>query len=692
MARFPFFICAKRGCMTPTEKSKFLGEMLERFRSCKEHSTTIRQDALEDLQFVAGEQWSEKAKKDRADANRPCLTINKTYGYINRVVNENLQNRPAIKARSVDSATDSITADVISGIIRHILNSGDSRSAFDNAYRYAVVSGFGYFRILTEYCDETTFNQDIKIKQIPNPFSVYYPIHLIREPDYTDAPYCFIREKISKDEFKRRWPKFKDKVDSFGEGGTGDTDWVTEDSVTIAEYFDVTYEDATLYLLPDGKTVNVLPDGVEPVKTRPAPKRKIKWYLLTAFDILDEKDWAGSFIPVIPILGQELNVDGQVSLISLTRYLKEPAQMYNFWASGLTESIQNQPKVPYLVDARSIKQHKAFWDVLNVKNLTHLPYDSYDKDSGKPLPPPQRIGPPEVSVAIVQALTLASQGMKEVSGINDASMGTEGNERTGKAIIARQRMSNISTYHFVNNANRAVRSLGKQLVDLIPKIIDTTRAVRILGEDMTDKVMMVNLLHPDDKGQLYDLSVGKYDVVCDVGPSYDTKNMEAVDMLTTLMQTAPETTLISADILARKLDFPGNAELSERFKRFINIKFPGVVPDDEMGTPEAQLRNQIGQMAQDVEKLLAKSQMDDAQKVQMMDLIKSMDAVIKNKDAEVAAKVETANIRAQAEIAKAQMTFSTEQMKQEHDTKMKAMDMAMSLHSSGPGKAEQQGE
>jgi hypothetical protein len=690
----PFLFVLQRGNMT--DKQKFLGEMLERFHACKEHSDSLRQEALDDLKFINAEQWSEKAATERAEANRPMLTVNKAAGFVDSVVNEGLQNRPSVKVRPVDSLTDNVTAEVISGIIRHILNQGDSRSAIDTAYRYAVSCGFGYFRILTEFCDDNSFNQEIKVKQIQNTFSVYFPIHLITEPDYSDAPYCFIRQKKSKVEFKRRWPKQEKNLAEFEKGGTGDNDWVTEDGVYIAEYFDVEYETATLYLYMDAEgkeqTSEILPEGITAIKERTIQRRKVKWYLVTAFDILEENEWVGSTIPVIPMLGKELNVNGRIYYISLTRYMKEPQKMYNFWLTALTESIQSQPKAPYLVDAKSVEQHKPFWDTANTSTHPFLPFDTYDKETGKQLTPPQRISPPEPSLAIVQALTYAAQGMKETTGIYDAGLGAPGNERTGKAIVARQRQSNTATYHFINSENRAIRSLGKQLVEIIPKIIDTTRAVRILGEDMTDKVMTVNLLHPDENGNLYALDVGKYDVVSDVGPSYDTKNMEAVDMLTMLMQTAPETTIISADILARKMDFHGNTELSERFKRYIAQKYPGIIPDEEMGAPEAQLRSQLQQITLDMEKMLQKSATDDAQKVQMMDMIKSMDAVIKNKDAEVEAKIETANIRAQAEIARAQMQYSTEQMKQEHDTKMKAMDMAMKLHSSGSGNAETQGE
>ena len=415
--------------MDKKEKTKFLETMLNRYHACRDNQTLLRQEALDDLKFKHGEQWSESVKVERENEARPMVTINRAGALINRVVNEMLQNRPSVKVRPVDSLTDPITADVIGGLIRHILNNGDSRTAFDNACDYMVSCGFGYFRIVTDYCENENItaknfdHQEIRIERIENPFSVYFPIHLITKPDYSDAPYCFIRKKISKEEFNRRWPKLSEKYESFLQGGNGDADWITEDGIYIAEYFDVEYTESEIYLLPDGTTSETIPEGITSLKSRTTTKQTVNWYLVSQFDILDENEWIGDTIPIIPMIGQELNVNGRKHLISLMRYLKEPSKMYNFWYTAITEQISNAPKSPWLVAEGQIEDYKdEFWSKANKKNLPYLPYKA-TFENGSLVPPPQRIQPVAIDQTLITALQISSEGLKDASGISDAAMG-----------------------------------------------------------------------------------------------------------------------------------------------------------------------------------------------------------------------------------------------------------------------------
>lgn len=655
--------------MDEAEKDKFLATAMTRYRDIIDHTDQVRAEFVDDIKFKGGMQWPESSAQERQRDQRPMNTINRIDSFLNIVVNQGLQNSPGIKIRPVDEVTDPATADVISGLIRHILNQGDSKSAVDTAYDYAVSGGVGYFRALTDYCDDTSFDQEIKIERIENPCSVYFPIHMMKNLDYSDAPYCFIRQKLSKDEFKEKYPDYVDEFRTFDVQGTGDDRWTDKDSIYIAEYILVENEPETLYLLPsvDGNPPvfsKVCPEGVTPVRQREVNKKSISWYLITQFEILDSRKLPGSIVPVFPILGKESIIDGIKHYISLTRYLKEPQKMLNFWYSAFTETIANSPKAPYLVEEQQIAGHLKFWENAN-KTLPYLPYKATDIN-GSPVPPPQRINPPEVGTSILTGIQYASSFMQDISGLHDASMGAVSNERSGSAIKARVSQGALATYHFVNSFERAMRSLGQYLVEIIPTVYDTPRVLRIVGEDMTDRVVTINQFHKDieNNDRIYDLTVGKYAVIVTTGANYDTRRQETQDMLGMLMQTAPQLSMVLIDIFAQVSDIPGADKIVQRMKKFLNMTYPGLIDQNEMGTPEEQLKSQIQQMTQDIQKLIQQSQADQQVKQQLGQMLEQANKALEDKQGEISARLQVMHMKSQTEAYKAQLDLAKEQLKQ----------------------------
>ena len=309
---------------------KILAIAKERFSQCLNSTDIIRAEALEDVMFVNNKQWLESLLKDRADDRRPALTINKLPAFISQVTNDMRQNRPAIKIRATDNQYKE-TADVIDGLVRSIIHNGDSKTAIDTAAYYQVVCGFGYIRVITRYVDDDSFDQEICLKRIDNPFAVYFPVHLCQELDFSDAPYCFIRSKMSKEEFKEKYPN--STTSSYDKQGAGDPNWMGEDYIYVAEYFEVEKSMEKLYLLSDGTTTDKKPDkksGLTVEKERDVEERKVTWRLMSEFDVLDEKEWPSKYLPIVPALGQEINENGKKSFVSLTRNSKDPQRMYNF--------------------------------------------------------------------------------------------------------------------------------------------------------------------------------------------------------------------------------------------------------------------------------------------------------------------------------------------------------------------------
>lgn len=660
----------------PGSDERILSVGIERFKQTQDATSKQRAEALEDVLFINGQQWLESITKDRADDRRPALTVNKLPQFVNQVVNDMRKNRPAIKIRpTADQYKDN--ADVVDGLVRSIMLNGDSKTAIDTASFYQVINGFGYVRILTDYCDDKSFDQIIKLSRIENPFAVYFPVHLIQNLDYSDAPYCFIRSKMSKEDFYRRYPNFE--TSNYEEQGTGDPNWIGKDYIYVAEYFDVEYSNEKLYLLKNGTTTTKKPEDEKKIdKERDIETKKIKWYLMTQYDILDKKEWPSKYIPIVPVLGQEINENGIKAYISLVRFAKDPQRMYNYLYSTYAEAVALAPRAQWLVAEGQYEDFKTVWQTSNQKNHALLPYKPTSL-MGQPVPPPQRINPPDAGSSVIMGIQMATQNLKEVTGIYDASLGAPGQEQSGRAIIARQKEGDNSNYHFSANLSIAMHHVGKILVDMIPVIYDAARTIRIIGEDMTDEVIAINQeqqsegdYRQGESSDLYDLSVGEYEVMIDVGPNYETKRTETAQNLINVITALPNVGQVVSDILMRQLDFPMSSEAADRLKRVIQQTMPGVIVDNNQADGKMSVSD-IQSMVQDIQKLQAMHSQSMQENIQLAQIVNQLKAQLKDKSHQVDTHLQETIIKAQAELEKSKNN-------NEHDVIMTSLNHGIDLH------------
>lgn len=595
------------------ENDKVIKLALQRFNQARDAESKIRKDALDDLKFRAGEQWPDNIVTGRTLEQRPCLTINRIPQFVRQITNDARMNRPAIRVNPVDDTTED-EADIFEGLIRHIEVSSNADVAYDTAIDYQATGGFGYFRVITDYCDENSFEQEIKIKAVKDPFMIYFD-PFSREPDGSDANYCFIVEDMQKEEFKKQYPKAKSSSEALTSIGDSGAEWITDETIRVAEYFSVEEEEARIHLLEDGSTVdadkydeqaqsdmafiNPMPSII---KTRSTTRRKVMWRKITSAEVLEEREWAGKYIPVIPVLGEELIVDGERKLIGVVRYSKDSQRMYNYWSTAQTEAIALAPKAPWLIAEGQVEGYEKLWANANRENKAFLPYKPTTID-GIVVPPPQRIMVEPPVQAMVQAIQQAGEDMKATTGIYDAALGARSNETSGVAINARKQEGDVANYHLIDNLMRSIRHLGVILVDLVPKIYDSARVVRILHEDGTQKLVKINQIFQDEDGKQkeYNLALGKYDVTVDTGPSYTTKRQEAAAMMQQIIQAYPNIMQIAGDIMFRNYDMPGAEELADRMK----IMLPPQILQAEEGNKQLppQVMAQMQQAQQMIDQL-----------------------------------------------------------------------------------------
>jgi hypothetical protein len=560
-------------------------------------------------------------------------------------------NRPGIKVIPADDKADVDMADVFNGVIRHIEYISDADVAYDTACENQVSYGEGYIRLLTEYCDEDTFDQDIKIGRIRNSFSVYMD-PLIQDPTGADAKWCFVTEDLPKAEYERLYPDAApiSTLMSLGVGDQSIAQWIGENTIRIAEYFYIEYEKQTLNLYPGNQTAfSGTPEDKtlrmmfgKPIRTREADRKKVKWCKINGYDILEEREWAGAYIPVVRVVGNEFEVDGQMYVSGLVRNAKDAQRMYNYWVSQEAEMLALAPKAPFIGYGGQFEGYEQQWKTANTNNWPYLEVNPDVTDGqGAVLPLPQRAQPPMASSGLLQAKAGAAEDIKSATGQYNASLGMTSNERSGKAILARQREGDIGTYHYVDNLARAIRHIGRQLVDLIPKIYDTERIARIIGEDGEPDTVKMNPMQDepvkrivDQEGvlieKIYNPAVGKYDVRVITGPGYATKRQEALESMAQLLQGNPQLWQVAGDLFVKNMDWPGAQDLAKRFKKTIDPKVLADEDDPALAAANQQMEAMAAEMENMFQMLQNVNQSMEAREMQ----IKQFEADIKAYQAE----------------------------------------------------------
>lgn len=582
-----------------------IGDAIKFLRLVGEADSQNRAEALGDLKFAGGDQWPVEIQNSRNLESRPCLTINKIDAYVRQVTNQQRQQRPRIKVHPVNNEGDLKVAQVVEGITRHIEVNSNADTAYDTAFEYAVRMGWGYWRVNTNYVSEDSFDQEIYIEPVDDPFSVYFDPNSV-SPDGSDAEKCLVTTVMSKAAFREQYPG-ADDGSGFLPRATGDdtAEWVTREDIRIAEYWYIERQRATLVLLSDGTKVyeDELPSPelldaskITIMDKRPSFRKKVKWCKLTAMEILEEKEWPGKYIPIVPCYGAQLIVEGKRKKYGLVRFAKDPQRMYNFWRTSMTESIALAPKPKWLLAEGQDEGHESEWALANIKSTPVLRYKQKDIE-GVPAGVPQRIQPEPPPEGIMVAASAIADDLKTVLGIFDPAQELPGNI-SGKALQGQQMQVDLSNFHFYDNMTRSIKHTGKIILDLIPKIYDTQRVLRIIGVDGKPDLVTINEVQATGE-VMNDVTVGLYDVVMDTGPGYNSKRQQAVEAMMPLM-TEPAVFQAAGDLLFRNMDFPGADVIADRLAAMNPLA--KIDPQSEV-PPQAQMQilaqqQQIAQMEQ----------------------------------------------------------------------------------------------
>ena len=674
-----------------------INEAKDFLKLCNDADTMNRQEALEDLKFVSGgDQWPVDLQNSRNLESRPVLTINKLDGYCRQVTNQQRQQRPRIKVHPTNTQADVKTAEIIEGICRHIEINSNADNAYDIAFDHAVRMGWGYWRVTTDYVKQDSFDQEIFIEAIQNPFTVYFDPNS-EAVNGSDADRCLITTMMSKAKFRELYPN-SDDGSSFTQRGTGDSqsEWITKEDIRIAEYFYTVREPAKLVKLSDGTQGFMDKDmkdrmalaGLTVVDERDSYKKVIKWKKLTAIEVIEERDWPGSYIPVVPVYGRHIVIGDKRKKFGMVRHAKDAQRMYNFWQTTVTESVALAPKAKWLMAEGQDEGHETEWAAANIKSFPLLRYKQTDID-GQPAPPPQRLQPEPPPSGVMAASAMINQDIATLMGIFDPSQQLPGNI-SGKALNGQQQQVDLTNFDFYDNLTKSIAQTGTIILDLIPKIYDSQRVMRIIGDD--GKPDLVNINEPKQDAQgvytiMHDMTVGEYDVVMDTGPGYNSKRQEAVESMVNMLKVDPALMQQAGDLIFRNMDFPGADIIADRLAAAnpmaqIDDKSP-VPPQVQMQLKANQAQMQKMQQAIQQMQMMIKTRQDveqvkqdaETKRVLIKETNRAHDIELRNEERHKDMEMRTST-QAHDTVLKTQTQLEIERMKAEVALMLAHLDKA----------------
>ena len=605
--------------MTKKTDDNILQSMRDFRKRAEDYWHDIYEQAADDIEFCVNKesQWDEASRKSRADAGRPCVTINKIASFVHQQTNALRANKMTLNAIPVDDS-DVGKAEIQDAMLEYVLKSSRADIATDWAGGRAIMGGFGFYRVTTDYENELSFNQDIKVKRIENPQSTYLSPE-IKCPFGSDTTEAITGEWMSKDEFKRQFPDEEAvSVDDITEA----MDWQSEDTVFVAEYYRVEYVQDTLYLLDDGTTL--LKSKIDEYEGDPdlviANERKtqtktIMWYKCSRDAILEQTEIKADFIPIILVVGDEQWVKNKRYWNSLITNAKDPQIIYNYARTAQLEQLQKAGNRPWVADGESIEGYESYWADANNPNMTFLPYKSVG-ENGQQYAPPFMATAYQGSPDLMREVMTSADEIKGTTNINDATLGNQGNETSGRAIMARQRQSDQGNFHFLDNFKRAYEHLGRVILSMIPHYYDTPRVLRITQDDEVYKTLVINMDPESPLVQKYekelkdaelginglfnDVTVGKYDIRIAAGADYNTQREEAREVLIELGRAYPQLMEISGDLIIRAFDFPDADKIADRLKMLLPPQLKDQEGDEAPPMPP-ELQQQIQQMQQQMQ-------------------------------------------------------------------------------------------
>ena len=573
-------------------------------------------------------QWPEDVKLARS--GRPTYASDRLNAQVRQLVNAQRDGRPAVLVHACNSEADKDVANIYQGIIRHIEYESSGDLAYDEGSEWQIRAGLGFWRITTDYEDPLSMDQRLMLESINNPLNVLID-PTFKQIDGSDIGYAFVCEVLTEDEFKETYPdsEIANSSSSIWRSYARTLpDWFEGKgkSVLVVEYWCKEYKTETLYQLKDRSGVKgsdmpkdkslwadmLLTDVDGKPISRETQIPTIKCYKLNGIEILEEKEWLGNYIPIIPIFGECL-LDTQTNLrlwSGIVRNGKESQMMLNVAKTSMVELIAKMPKAQFMGPRGFMGNRKNDWAQMNVSSPVGIEYEIVDDQGHELTEPKQLLAEPPIQ-GVMAFIQTVENDLKAESQMYDPSLGNKmSEEQSGIAIKHLQSAAAISNFHFSDNEKRAIRLTARMFVELIPKYYRQEKVMRIIGVDDKPSLVTINgteessakNITKDGIAKIYNVTVGKFDVAVSSGPSYETKRQESLATLIDLADKDPVILQFCRDLIVGQIDSSISTELQERLQKSLP---PNIQPPDQTQGPNdpKALQAQLAQYKDMVQKL-----------------------------------------------------------------------------------------
>jgi len=673
----------------PTIARKDIPQFVRRcYDAWKKAGIQTRMEETERLKFYAGGdgQWRDAEIQKRRDSGRPWITINKCKPPVDQIEGDIRLNPPGPSVKPVGEVADAADPDIIAGLIRETEYRSSAVSAYSTAGKYVAASGCAYLELATEYVSDTSFAQQLRIDAIEDPAMVFFD-PASRRLDRRDATWAGKIRMLSKEQYEATFGKRRVLEpagvqiaagwiqDALGIGGNMAeiNEWtgMGKGPFYVVEFYLVETNPTKLRLYSNGISYfddETRPDGIVPKggeeNTRIVPRRVVTKFVVDALEILDETEWLGDMIPIFPVLGPEVYIDGRLHRLSLIAGAMDSQRALNYVATTAAELTGALPKAPWIGPKGSFEDQR--WESANSEMWAYLEYTPVfvtdETTGGQTLAPaPQR----NMWEAPIQWLMMLGQwysdNIKATTSIYDASLGREKGDQSGKAIEQLRSESNVANFSYADNLHRAIEVMYQQMCIIFPKILDGPRVVQIVRPDSQHETVRINQIFGEDgidpqtgkKGKANNIALGQYSCRVVAGPNFQTRQDQALQMLLDAVKINP-------NILA-------NPAVTAKLVRMIgqgNPEMEGIAdiiaPNDSDSNPQ-QMAQQMQQMAAQNQQLIQAVQAlqmeikTQAPKLALEKYKADQDAAVKLAVAEIGAKNQAAARASADELATRQM-------------------------------------
>lgn len=582
--------------------------VIEAFNDDMDVEKYNREMASEAVRFVHGRngQWEDDVFSATGD-KKPRYTFDQASPVVNQIAGEIEQADFGIKVAPTGGEATEDLAKLYDGMIRNIQNVSEATKIYNAAGRKMVTSGIGGWRVKHDFVDADSFDMDLMITPLLDFGCRVWFDRTAKEQDKSDAKHCHVIQPMSLSDYNDKFPDGSESSVGLSICSTqNNVDFgYNADDIFIGQIYYKKEVKRTLVLMTDGSvrednddfkkiedelaekgiTVDVDDNGER--RERKRNKIVVMSRLFDANDwLIEPEETVFSHVPVVPVYGNYDIEQNVTYYYGAVEKMMDPQRVMNY---SLSREIEEGALAPRAKWWMTLKQMAGFEKTLATLNTNADPVQGYNHDPEAPGAPQQSGG-----AQINQGLRVLSESMSmmitKVAGLFSANMGDNPGLQSGVAIKSLQDKGDTGTVKYFSSLEVGICHTGKILVGAIPIVYDTKRQVRITQEDGTAEMTVVNDKIFDEETNAFvpsnDLSIGKYDVTCSAGPSFQNRQQEAVTGILEASQVNPAIMEVGGDILTRNMSFPGAEQISERLRA--QLFDAGMIPVEQMTDEEKQ--------------------------------------------------------------------------------------------------------